>query len=715
VFADFVGAAACAQCHPAAYDAWRASVHGRAGGAPTRERVIAPFNGEPIRFRDALVTPTIADDGSFTFRVAQRNRPALTFRVAAVVGGGFMAGGGTQTFFTPAPDGTLRYLPFDYTRHERRWFCPPRELTRGWVPITADVALAECGDWPPHRILGSSERFPSCQQCHGSQIEVALDTATRRYTTRYATLAIDCESCHGPARRHVELARSGSAAARGDVGMPSLATLTKDQSLEVCFQCHAVKAMLDPGYLPGKRLSDHFALKLPQLLDGIYHPDGRTRAFGYQEGHLASDCYLNGSMTCVDCHDPHTQRYRDVVGTPLPGRFADGQCLGCHPSKAEPVERHTHHRAASPGSRCVACHMPYLQHPNVGERIRYARSDHTISIPRPAFDQRLGIESACRQCHRERAVSELQARVVEWFGELKPHPPAVAALLAARDTSDAAVAARTILAAAERHPLAEVAGLAHVLERYASPDMAALDGFAREPLERLAASPDRDVQALALATLHLARGADPRVRRFLARQLRELGPRDAPVRRRWVWVLRVRGNAYLAGGDLARALAAYGRAEEIAPHDPAIQRSLGVTYTRLRDFPRAVEHLRQGLTAAPDDAQALVGLGFALMQQGDVDGAIAAHGRAVAVSPWDPAGYANLGVAHLRRGELQPAIAALERAVELDPRLATAHFTLAEAYARTQRPDDAAAALERGLEFDPGNALARRMLESLRR
>jgi cytochrome c-type biogenesis protein CcmH/NrfG len=53
--------------------------------------------------------------------------------------------------------------------------------------------------------------------------------------------------------------------------------------------------------------------------------------------------------------------------------------------------------------------------------------------------------------------------------------------------------------------------------------------------------------------------------------------------------------------------------------------------------------------------------------------------------------------------------------VELDPRLATAHFTLAEAYARTQRPHDAAAALERGLEFDPGNALARRMLESLRR
>ena len=55
----------------------------------------------------------------------------------------------------------------------------------------------------------------------------------------------------------------------------------------------------------------------------ILHPDGRVRTFGYQLNHLASDCYLNGSMTCVSCHDPHTQTYRDEQFRPLEGRFED--------------------------------------------------------------------------------------------------------------------------------------------------------------------------------------------------------------------------------------------------------------------------------------------------------------------------------------------------------------------------------------------------------
>ena len=380
-----------------------------------------PFNGRPMRFRDAVVTPSTTAGGAFVFTVAQQDRPTVVFQVDAVVGGGFMVGGGTQAAFSKFPDGTLRFLPFDYSQAEHLWFCQARPGNRGWIPITPAIALADCDAWPPTRILGSSERFQSCQQCHGSQIEVAFDSVAQRYDTRYTTLAINCESCHGPGRRHVEIARSGKMDASADIGMRSLATLTKDQSLEVCFQCHSVKAALEPGYLPGKRLEGHFSLKLPQVLDSIYYADGRTRVFAYQEGHLSSDCYLNGSMTCVDCHDPHSQRYRDINSAPLPGRFDDGQCLDCHASKAEPLERHTRHPPSSPGSRCVSCHMPYLQESSVGGQIRYARSDHTIPIPRPAFDTRLGIENACQQCHRSRTAEQLEAQVTAWYGQIKPH------------------------------------------------------------------------------------------------------------------------------------------------------------------------------------------------------------------------------------------------------------------------------------------------------
>ena len=149
-----------------------------------------------------------------------------------------------------------------------------------------------------------------------------------------------------------------------------------------------------PGYLPGADFERHYSLDLPILIARPHFPDGRSRLFVYQEQHRWSDCYLNGSMACVDCHEPHGQGYRDVFSRKLVGRFDNGQCTACHASKALSPERHSHHTRDSAGNQCVSCHMPYLQHQGVGTHLVYARSDHSIPIPRPAFDQQLGIENA---------------------------------------------------------------------------------------------------------------------------------------------------------------------------------------------------------------------------------------------------------------------------------------------------------------------------------
>src|SRR5574338_452582 len=390
---DFAGAERCASCHAAQYATWRASTHGRAGGAPGDVKVIAPFDGTPIRFRDGVVIPT-ASGRRYTFTVRQEGRPAHTFTVDGVVGGGHMEGGGTQGFVSKFPDGTWRFLPFDWSRHSRTWFCNTgTRAGKGWVPITAELSLADCGDWPPQRVLGDEPRFSNCQGCHGSQIDVRVDSTERRWNTNVASLAINCESCHGPAKRHVELmttaARDGTSPR--DIGLTSLVTLDKDQSLGVCLQCHALKSQLASHDVSGAPLATFYAIRLAQLGDEALLPDGRTRTFAYQEGHLSSACYLKGGMTCTSCHDPHSQGYRDTFGTPLVGRFDDRQCTSCHASKADNPTQHTKHAAGGAGSRCTSCHMPYLQQPEIGTAIRYARSDHTIPIPRPAFDSAQGL------------------------------------------------------------------------------------------------------------------------------------------------------------------------------------------------------------------------------------------------------------------------------------------------------------------------------------
>ncbi|HEY4613657.1 MAG TPA: multiheme c-type cytochrome, partial [Bacteroidota bacterium] len=103
---DFIGADACASCHKEQTDSWSKSVHARAGGAPNKTTVLVPFDGTPIRFKDAAVIPAVNAKGEYSFLVRQEGRAERRFRVDGVIGKGHMAGGGTQAFLTRYPDGT---------------------------------------------------------------------------------------------------------------------------------------------------------------------------------------------------------------------------------------------------------------------------------------------------------------------------------------------------------------------------------------------------------------------------------------------------------------------------------------------------------------------------------------------------------------------------------------------------------------------------------
>jgi tetratricopeptide (TPR) repeat protein len=685
--ADFLGAEACASCHSTEYAAWRRSTHGRAGGRAGPGVVIAPFTGAPIRFADAVVTP-VASGGEYRFTVVREGSAPVVFRIDGVIGGGHMLGGGTQGFVSRFPDGTMRFLPFEFVRREGVWFCNTNSRSRrGWIPITRDVRLAECGDWPPVRVLGDVTRYANCQSCHGSQIVAHFDTAQRRYDTRLTALTINCESCHGPGRRHVELARAGAIGRSADIGMRSLATLDKDASLEVCYQCHALKDVLQAGYLPGRSLRDYYSLGLSLLGEHPLFPDGRVRTFAYQETQRYSDCYRNGSLKCVDCHDPHSQGYRDVNGVPVTDRFSDGQCTSCHPSKADHPEAHTHHPVNSTGSRCVACHMPYLQEPEVGggHAIRYARSDHTIPIPRPVADQAEGVTSACRQCHETESAEQLDAQVRAWYGQLKPQG------------------------------MSELAGLVALFEDSLTADMSSLPAEVVQRLERLAQSGDVDGRALALASLHLGRGEDAAVRRFLAGELEHLDSLDDPIRKRWGVALGFVADRYRQRGDPTQAALVYRKALEIRPNEPRVLLNLGLALADAGDVTSAIESYRQSLAVDPAQPLAHVNWGIALEAVGDTAGALAEFRQAAAVDPNEPLAYFNVGVVALARGNGREALEPLGRAAALDPGLAPAHFALAQVHLLAGDAPAATRELRLGLEFDPGNAAARELLEQIKR
>lgn len=713
---DFVGPDACRSCHAREYEAWAGSTHGRAGGEPAPDLLIAPFDGTPIRFADAEVIPRGDGAGNYEFVVRQEGHEEVHYPVTGVVGGGHMIGGGTQGFFTSWVDGTMRFVPWDWSRQDERWFCNTGTRTNeGWVPITTEMRLADCGDWPPSRVLGTEERFTNCQQCHGSQIGVGLQPG-EGYRTEFTSLAVTCEACHGPAREHVERAREGRFGADGAIGLESLATLSVDSSLAVCLRCHGLKDVLQEGYLPGDDFETHWALKYPVLGDEPYFPDARIRTFAYQATHLSSDCYLEGPMDCVSCHEPHGQGYWDVNRRPLESPFDDGQCTACHASKAEPLEAHTFHPPESEGSRCVNCHMPYLQHPEVGPGVPFGRSDHTIPVPRPAFDASQGIESACIQCHGESTPGELQRQAEAWWGELKPHRPLVKGLIhedtASAGFGDRSEAARSLLRPEEFDPLAQFQGLARLLTEHLSADEEALEAEVEERLRALAESPDVDVRSLALAALHWSRGDDGGVRRYLAERLRE-DAGDEATRRRWALALGFLGDRAREEGDVARSRAAYAKALEILPDDPRILHAVGLLRSGIGDWGGATEALTRSLELEPERPMGWVNLGLARSGAGDAAGAVRAYERALELDPHEPLAHFNLGNVFQRSGDLEGAAQAYARAVESDPSLARGHFELARTLVRLERYAAALPHARRAVEFDPSFDPARQMLADL--
>ena len=714
---DFVGSDTCARCHRDQYDAWSASTHGRAGGPPGADVVVAPFDGRPIRFADATVTPRVRG-GVYEFVVRQDGFDEATFRVDGVIGGAHMIGGGTQGFLNRQPDGTERFLPWDWSGASSEWFCNTgTRAGRGWVPITPGMRLADCGDWPPVRVLGTVDRFANCQECHGSQIRTRLDPGSG-FRTDYASLRINCESCHGPARRHVELTERSDLAADEDVGLASLAYLDEDASLQVCFQCHALKDVLKEGYLPGEPFAAYYALKFPVLGDRPYFADARVRTFAYQGTHLASACYLRGPMDCVSCHEPHGQGYWDVNKQPLAGPLDDGQCTACHASKAVNVEAHTFHPEGSEGSRCVSCHMPYLQHPDVGaDGVQFERSDHTIPVPRPAFDADLGIESACAKCHADRTPRELEAEARARWGELKPHRPLVSGIVGELRARSREEAADLLLRPGDTDPLVQFMALSRLLEAYLRPDDAALTPDVEADLLALSRSADLDVRALALASLHYARGDSPEVRRELVRALESAGEEraDEALRARWVLALGYLGDRARDRSDFVVASAAYRKALQLRPDDARVLQALGQMHSRAGSYAEAVASYRRSLDVHAEQPLTWVNLGIALAASGDAAGARGAYQEALRLNPHESLAHFNLGNLHRRADRLPDAAAAYARAVAASPGLGQAHFELARTYILLGRPADALPHARRAVELLPDDASSRAMVTDLER
>lgn len=253
-------------------------------------------------------------------------------------------------------------------------------------------------------------------------------------------VGVGCESCHGPGSLH---AMTPSDKTR----ILNPATLTKQQQVWLCAQCHTRGVSVPNGTHDFP--FDESAGRPYQVGEDIFKylkdeggrwPDLKTPSRGEQQyqAHLVSKHFGTGTgpdvVTCSDCHDPHSGA-RKLPRTQRAGTATSFEnntlCLSCHagsgpfaslsknqitayaanePAIATAVVSHTHHpynpAGAVGNSNCISCHMPLTAKRDYS----YDEISHTMEVVPPektlAYQAKGGMPSSCAaSCHGGRPLN----------------------------------------------------------------------------------------------------------------------------------------------------------------------------------------------------------------------------------------------------------------------------------------------------------------------
>lgn len=337
---SYVGSELCAECHRAIYNVFSETDMGRSMSVVSPkllEKIPSPahiFDAKLNRHFEVSVEGgnlyqddyETGADGKEIFRDTQRVE--------------WIIGSGANGFGAIVRRGdTLFEAPLSFYSKTQRWALSP-----GY----------EFYDYGFSRPI-----LPACIVCHSGRPRPIPDGNGRFLDPPFTDLAIGCENCHGLGALHVrEMKESRLGAKGGNHSIVNPAKLPSWLADNICASCHQTgdARVLKPGknfqdFRPGTALDDTLAiLMVPPRRDSPPQRDLLEHYFSM----TLSKCYRGsgGRLSCITCHDPHTQPTGQQVSELFRLR-----CLTCHTEKSCAVPFAIRQRK-NPPDDCRGCHMP---------------------------------------------------------------------------------------------------------------------------------------------------------------------------------------------------------------------------------------------------------------------------------------------------------------------------------------------------------------------
>ncbi|MBN9587879.1 MAG: cytochrome C [Alphaproteobacteria bacterium 64-11] len=318
---------------------------------------------------------------------------------------------------------TMKDIGFVYgSKWKQRYF---RKVGDTYIPLTAqwNVAtkkwskyhVADNQDWwaihypDPKGDNSSRPTAPLCDGCHSVNFNID--------TRQPIEWNVGCEACHGAGSNHVQNPKL--------FNILNPARQNYVQANDTCIQCHSQGQPLNNpikgqyydwpvGYHAGLKLADFWKLEPHKLGEHTFthFPDGSAAKNRMQGNDFVQSLMYRRGVTCFNCHDPHGSDNDAMLRKP-----ATEICASCHGINSQngphavSLEAHTHHKPGSPGSRCVACHMPQVLPELPGGPFI---SNHTFHFVTPAKTDAMQIPNACNACHKDRDTTWAAAAIRTW-------------------------------------------------------------------------------------------------------------------------------------------------------------------------------------------------------------------------------------------------------------------------------------------------------------